>query len=189
MMHDIGKELAAQLAQQDCPFKVVDGPEATGTTTYARERIVVEYDEGGDRFGPPRSPRPNPKHIMTRSVGGKITIYAQSGYSGAKEFEHRRRAEHALDMVLVGMHKVARLSKNSWTPTGGKFIQPADLENSERPAGAVYELSFTFDRAVVDRTWAGDALPETIIDGGEDGIGVDTETHVSVNGSEDFEVI
>lgn len=164
MIHEIGVELGAQLKTRGVPFAVVDGPEQTVTTTGARERIVIEHDEkAGDRFTAPFSQRPNPSHRKTRGIGAKITIYAQSAKAGAMPFEHRRRAEEVLDHVIVCMDHVAGVRKNAWTATGGAFVQPADLAKSEKISGAVYELRFTFDRAVMDRTWAGDAKPEAAI--------------------------
>ncbi len=153
MIHEIGLELGARLAEQGVPLPVVDGPE-NPSTMWGRERIVIEHAEGNDAYGGPRSQRIAPKHRYTRSVPYKITIFVKSGRAGAALFEHKRRAELALDKVLCAMDYVAAVRKNHWEPTSGKFITPADLAGSENPGGAVYELSFTFDRAVIDRNWA-----------------------------------
>lgn len=159
MIHEIGVELAARLVVSGTPFPVVDGPESTKTATWGRERIVIERS-GGDSFSAARSQHINPKHRRTRNIGGKITIYAQSPLSGATNFEHERRAEAVLDQVLVALDYVAAVRKNSWTPTGGEFVAPEDIKDSERRGGAVYELRFTFERAVMARTWANANRPE-----------------------------
>lgn len=159
MIHEVGRELEVRLRVKGCPLSVIDGPEGRGTTTGARERIVIEHD-AGDRFKAPMSQHRNPKHVLTRSIACKITIYAQSGRAGAQPFEHRRRAEHVLDLVLNALEYVAKIRKNAWAPTGGAFIQPDDLVKSEIQVGAVYELTFEFDRAVQDRDWEYDAAPE-----------------------------
>lgn len=163
MIHEIGVELMAQLKAQGCPFPVVDGPERTDPSTWSNERIVIVRDEGGDSFGPPPSQHVNPKMRMVRTIGVKATIYAQSPDPNATYFEHARRAEHALDLVLCALGYVAAIRKNVFTPTGGKFVQPDDLKTSEAPAGAVYELSFKFSRGVFDVTWTGAAQPTAVL--------------------------
>jgi len=161
VIHDIGLALQVRLRAAGCPVAVVDGPEPTTTATRGRERIVIEHADS-DSFVPTRSQRPNPVHRLNRSVGAKITIYAQSPRAGALDFEHRRRAEHILDLVLVALGDEAGSSAiyNVWAPQSGQFITPPDLEGSERRGGAVYELAVTFERAVKVQTWAGDIAPE-----------------------------
>ena len=67
---------------------------------------------------------------------------------------------------------------------GGKFVAPPDLEKTEKIGGAVYELAFTFDRAVLARTWAGDKLPEATV--GPGGVVIHRTTRVSLaNGPDD----
>lgn len=180
MLHEIGKELGAFLASKGVPFVVIDGPERTGTTTFARERIVIEHDvEGGDEFGNVLSQRPNPQQKAVRIFGAKITIYAQAPASGAQTYEHRRRAEHVLDSVLVGLDAVVRGRKNTLKLKSGRFDPKptADLAKSEVANGAVYELKFSVDRGVRDVTWAGAAHAETPL--GPGGVTVASETKVS----------
>lgn len=162
MLHEIGVELGAALVTKGFPLKaipIVDGPEPTRTTTYARERIVIEHDDG-DSFGPTFSTHRNPKVGMTRNVAGKITIYAQSPSPGATQWEHTRRAEHILDLVLVALRGVMSVRKQGIVWKGGRFIRPADLERSETQGGAVYELTFAVERGVYAQTWAGAVRPE-----------------------------
>jgi len=162
MLHEIGRELEARLLAKGCPFKVYDR-ESTAPTTWARNRVVVEHDDSGsDSFAAGQKGQSrNPKNRYVRSYGIKITIYAQSSANGAREFEHRRLAEKALDHVLVAMDYVAAVRLNEWLPKGGKWIRIADLEKSEVHGGAVYELTATFDRGVAERTWAGAIRPAT----------------------------
>ena len=162
MIHDIAVELQAYLLAQGVPLKVIDGPEPP-TTTWGRERIVVEHTRAADKYGPAMSTRANSKHRRTRTPTYKLTIYAQAPAPGAVTFEHNRRAEVLLEMVLVAMDNVAAsiLNRaNGWTPVSSALLPPADLEKSERPAGAVYELTFTFDRPVVVQTFARAARAE-----------------------------
>ena len=164
MIHEIGIELQTKLRSAGCPLSVVDGPEPTKTATWGRERIVIER-AGGDKFGHAISQAKNPKHRMTQQTGAKLTIYAQSVRAGALHFEHERRAQHVLDLVLVALSEIQSLRKgrDAFIPDSGDFITPPDLEASERRGGAVYELRFTVPRAIAVQTWAGDARPQVAL--------------------------
>ncbi|MCL2724852.1 MAG: hypothetical protein FWD69_10495 [Polyangiaceae bacterium] len=178
MIHEIGIDLGKELAKKGCPIRVVDGPEATTTTTGARERIVIEHDEdGGDSFSNVLSQHKNPKQRMIRHIGTKITIYAQSPHAGAKPWEHRRRVEHVLDLVLVALSDVLKVRRNGYVITKGSLIQPDDLAKSEVIAGAVYDLRVSIERGVYDLTWAYEARPEVTL------TGIKSRTQVSLSGS------
>lgn len=80
MIHEIAVQLGAALGAKGCPLGayVIDGPEHRNTTTFARERIVFEHDpDGGDSFEQRKQADTNPRTLLTRFVGVKITIYAQ----------------------------------------------------------------------------------------------------------------
>lgn len=179
MIHEVGVELDTELRRKGCPLRVVDGPERREPNTFGRERIVIEHDPSGDSFGSKHLANVNPKTFLTRSIGVKLTIFAQSPNAGANEFEHRRRAEHALDLVLVAINRIASIRKNAWSPKSGRFVLPDDLSKTETAGGAVYELNFTFDRGVAERTWAGDARPTAAA------AGFDRTTKVSLKGGPD----
>lgn len=166
MIHEIGVELGKALAAKKCPIPVIDGPEPTDTTTGARERIVIEHDElGGDSITPAR-PQKNPKIRMIRNIGSKITIYAQAVNAGATDWEHRRRAEHVVDLVLVALDNVLTTRKNGYRITKSRFVQPKDLATSEIIAGAKYEILLSIERGIFEQMWNGDKRPEaTIADG------------------------
>lgn len=163
MIHDIGTELAAALASKGCPFPVVDGPEFRETSTFGRERVVIEHDPQGDQFVSRHQTDRNPRTRLTRNVGVKVTIYAQSPSKGAMYWEHIRRAEHVLDLVLIQLDIIRGKRKNEIVYRSGKLVFPEDLKASETPGGAKYELYLTFDRGVADRTWAGAAQPTATI--------------------------
>jgi hypothetical protein len=190
MIREVAVKLQANLRAKGCPIPVVVGPEPTGTATFGRERIVIEHSDS-DGFQPAWSQSVNPKRRMTRLIGAKATIYAQSTKAGAQVFEHRRRCEQILDMVLCGLSNIqaVRNGKGAFLPSGGRFIVPDDLAASERPGGAAYELTFAVQRGVADVTWTGEAQPEAELDGGIDGVGILNSTRVSVNGSETYESI
>jgi hypothetical protein len=156
MLHEIGVELAAQLAQRNAPFTVIDGPEIRGTATFARERVVIEHDEqDGDTVGNPHAVGKNPPMRFSRVMGAKIRIYAKSPSSGPIYWEHVRRAEAVLDLVLVGLYNIKSSRQNLLSIRSGKFFVPPDLAESETRGGAAYELAFGFDRAVTDHQWSG----------------------------------
>lgn len=162
MIHEIAVELQAELRRVGCPFQVVDRETLQGAS-WGRQRIVVEPDPAGDKFGPPRSQHGNPRHHYTRFVGVRITIFGQSTKGGALEFEHRRVVDDVLDLVLGALRKVAAGRRNRLAITGGREIQPAALEKSEVLGGVGYELAVTFERAVSERTYAGEIRPEATL--------------------------
>lgn len=163
MIHEVGVDLGAQLASKGCPFPVVDGPEFRPTVTYARERVVIEHDPVGDNFTPRHRADTNPRTRLTRNTGVRVTIYAKHPSAGAIYWEHVRRAEHVLDLVLVGLDVVAKKRQNLVVFRSGKFVYPEDLKASETPGGAAYELLLTFDRGVADRNWDYSAGPTAIV--------------------------
>lgn len=188
MMHDIAVALGTELASKKCPIKVIDGPEPTKTTTGARERIVVERDDdAGDNFGPPRNPGGNPRRRFTRAVAAKITIYAQAVGAGSNHWEHRRRAEKVLDLVLVALAKVLSVRQVGYTLGRGRFVPIEDLQESESASGAAYELLLTVERAVFDQTWTDIDQPEATV-GGVDGIRIKNTVLASLNG-DDLETV
>lgn len=159
MIHDIGVALQFKLRERGCPIPVVDGPERTKPASFARERIVLE--ETQDTFGPPLVTRGNPPRRFEAREGVKMTIYAQSPAAGALLFEHKDRAKQIRNMALVALDDVIRGAlKCQWTQTGGTFVAPDDLKDSEQPPGAVYELTFAVARGVFEVTWTGDKAPE-----------------------------
>ncbi len=163
MIHDVGRSLQEAIKAKGSPFTVVDGPEPSTTTTWARERIVIEYVPGGDKVGPATSQHVNPRHVATFSPAARITIYARSPNVGAQRFEHERRAHAVLRQVIAGLRLVFAVRKNSWSFNGGGFVTPPDLEKSEKVGGAVYAFDFSFDTGVPDLTWAGAAQDEMTI--------------------------
>jgi hypothetical protein len=182
MVHDIGVALQAKLAARKCPFKVIDGPEDTGSTTWGRERIVIERDrDAGDGFGPTRSQRPNPVHRMVRLIAIKVTIYAKEPKTGAVRFEHEGRADHVADLVLIAMGDVAAGTApifNVWTQKDARFVTPEDLEGSERFGGAVYEMKLAVERAVKEQDFKGAIAAEATV-----GVDVDIKNTTTIAGS------
>ena len=161
MIHEIVKELGARLVALGLGISVGEGPE-NPTTTWGKERVVVEhtFDGDADSFTATRGVHRNPKVRRNRVAAYKLTVYAQSTKAGANLFEHCRRAEKILDQVLVAMDYVAARRRARWEPKTGRFFTPENLKAAENPGGVAYELAFTFERAVTTRTWDGEKQPE-----------------------------
>lgn len=160
LLHDIGVELQAYLRANGCPLAVVDGPEQP-TTTWGRERIVLEHDvDAKASFADPRGLHNNAKHRRTASDPLKVSIYVRSVLPGASPFEHRTRAMSVRDVVIVGMEVVARTRVNRWDPTSGGFFTPPDLADTEKPGGAAYQILSTYQSPIRAVTFVGEARPE-----------------------------
>lgn len=187
MIHDIAAAVDAELKTKKCPIRIVLDAERTKATTYARERILFEEDDdAGDTFGPIHTPQKNPRPRMLSNVGAKITIFAQAANAGTAQWEHRRRARHVLDLVLVALDKVLKGKKQGYALSKGGFVKLADLESSESVSGAVYELSLSIERNVFEQTWAGDKRPEATI--GVD-VAVSNTVRAAIEGSGEYETV
>jgi len=182
LIYDLAREVDAIIRAQGSPLGCVFGPERTDGNA-ARERVVLEHSPtGGDVFGPATSQHINPKSRFTRSVACQLRIYARSPLSGAAVQDHRRRAETVLDLVLVALDTRLRgTRRNAWTPDRGGFVSTDDLDGSQTWSGAVYELAFTVDRAVLAQTFTAGIAPESTL--GEGGVTITSTTSVGlVNG-------
>ncbi len=159
ILHQIGRELEAQLVAKKCPFKVFDRETTKPAGTWGPMRVVIEHDPDKDAFGPPRLSR-NPRIHATHIMACKLSIYGRSSKPAALEEEHKGVVKQMLHQVIVGMRYVAAARLDRYKETGGGFFTPDDLEQSERDNGAAYRLFFTFDCPVAELTWAGEAAQE-----------------------------
>lgn len=178
MLHEIGVQLQTALHAKGCGFDVKDGPERRETTTYARERVVIER-AGDDAFETPHKATVNPPTRFTRLVPCKLSIYAQEPKKGAAEFEHYRRAEKVLDLCLCALYSIAKARANRFLPRSGKFVPPPDLKDGETFGGVKYELNFVFDRGVMDTKWDLTAAETATITDDNTGVSIVNTTQVS----------
>jgi len=156
MIFEISRQLESAIAAKRCPLPVIFGKEATTTTTFARERVVVEYDpDARDAFGPPIAARTSSKVRFVRSIPIKITIYAQAVTTGALPFEHIRRADRVVDVVAVALDDIVRSRGNFFTIVDGGYAIPDDLSASETIGGCVYQLRCRVDRGITDINFDG----------------------------------
>lgn len=181
-LHEVGLALGTYLAAQACPLPVIDGPEGPKTVAGIRERIVIEHDDGKASFGAPHGLHSNAKHSYTATDSIKITIYARNARAGALMSEHRARALLVREQVLSGLRYVAAsVSKRpqAFTPKSGAFTSPADMADSEKPNGAVYEITAAYELPIRVVTFAGEAVTEGTL------TGMTSRTAVSLTGAED----
>lgn len=182
MMRDISQELAARIHERKCPLAVVYGPEptSTGTTTFGRERIVVErLNDRNEVTAQAHSQRRNPKQYWVRRLNGRVTIYAQDTKPGARHFDHEDRMDRIADMVLVCLAEVLDERHNTYVIADCVKFVPADLAATTIHGGAVYRIDFAVSRGVNARDWDGSALPETTF--GPDGVTVNSSTTVHMD--------
>lgn len=169
MISAICADVQTRLEALGCHFPVVDGPEDTDTIGFTRERVVVEYDDGGsDRFSPPTNPNAQGRKkrmFFVRTMALKVTVIAQSPKKGALYLEHRRRCEHVVDLVLVAFAEVADDRKNQFVPLAGRPWTPKDQEKGATTAGYGYAFTCTFDRGVFKTTFKGEERPTAALAG------------------------
>lgn len=159
MIHAIGEQLATALQTAGIPIPVIDGPERRPTTTFSRERVVLEHFGEDTIISKHRADR-NPQTRFSRVVAYKATIYAQNPSKGSAEFEHRRRAEAMVDQVIIALDAIVKARQNLMEWKSGKFVTPDDMKSAETLGGAIYELTFTIDRGVTNASWTGQASPQ-----------------------------
>ncbi len=161
MIHEIVKELASEVAARKCPVRVLER-ETTTTTTWGRERIVID-EPGPDQFLASRGVHVNPPHRRAWIMGCTAMIFAQATRAGALEWEHRRRAREIAETVIAGLYAIARKRRNALDLRSGQFVTIPDLEQSERFAGVLYVVSFGFERPVRDQDFNGEVAPEATL--------------------------
>jgi len=161
VIREYALQLRAKLEELGCPVPVVDDDEGTTTTTFARSRIVVSEDpDRDDAYGPPRGAQRNPRAYYSVQIPVRVSIYAQAPQSGALPFEHRRYARRIAGAVLSALHEIAVTRRNHILTPSGRRVTPEDLEGSERPRGALYELTFAIEAEVpAASTWSSVAAP------------------------------
>lgn len=162
MIREYAVELRSALSALGCPIPVVDDHDGTATTTYARSRIVVTEDiDQRDEYGPPHGAQRNPRTYYAVTIPVRVSIYVQSTAKGAVPWEHRRLARRVASAVISTFYELAKARRNQLSRISGGFVVPEDLEGSERPRGAVYELTFGLEAAVhAPATWESAAAPE-----------------------------
>lgn len=160
MIYKLSKDLAARLASRGCPLPVIYGPEPKKSTVINRPRIVLQRTT--DDNNPRRSQFKNPKQSGVRACGVVLHIFAQSNLAGAGRHDHERMAEQAADMCTVGIRQIVSSYKTllAWGPAHFLTDSEADLAGIEQWHGVIYELRFTVDRGIEDRTWQGEAAAE-----------------------------
>lgn len=182
MIREIAVQLKAALLELGCrEFAVVTGPEPfKQAVTYTPERMVLEWDAAaGDAYGAVKSQHSQPKHAQSVVFSAKVTIYARSSRVGAETWEHQRRAHKVMRVVVPALTALLRTRKNPPTWSRGAFVPPKDLEGSDKPSGAAYELKFAFESGISDASWTNEVAPEATLGAGS----VTSTTKVGLRGA------
>jgi hypothetical protein len=164
MLYSVSQIVATELALRGCPLRVVYGPERFSDVGFTDARIVFERPrESGDVVGPPRSSKGNPPRRAERGIAGVVRVYAHSTVDGARVQDHEGQAEQAVDLLIVALQIAAARSVTTLSIGAGGYLsaQALEVDGLEAWPGVVYELAITVQRAVFDRTWAGDAKSTT----------------------------
>lgn len=175
MLYAIARELHAALQAQHVPIPVVFGPDVVSVGI--DERIVMDYaGQNSDSIEGPTSQHFNPKMPLRLIQGGRIRIYARSPIDGAAWHDHTERAARVLSHVAAELDFIVKKRRNvlAFGPCG--FGRLEDEEGAEVTTGAIYDLTFTIDRAILRQSWEGDGLAEVAIGAG---VGLKSTTKVS----------
>jgi hypothetical protein len=169
VIYSISQDLAVYLKAQECPVRVVYGPERAKTIAVIDERIVIQRDrDSGDPIEAPMSQHRNPRMWRVRELGAVIRVYAKSTATGAGVHDHERRADQIADMLIVGLERISRTRKQPWRPTSSpKLLDDAALQmiGIETWPGVVYEMRIAVARGVFETAW--DKLPAEQVDAGD----------------------
>ena len=159
MLYDAMQIVETELESRGCPMPIIYGPERSQDVSLVRSRIVFERPrESGDEVSPPRQMQKNPPRRAERGLACVCRVFAHSTLDGARVQDHEALADQTIDLVVVALQiAAARLSTTMRIGAGG-FVD-YDVETMTAP-GVVYELEFTIQRGVFDRTWADEARAE-----------------------------
>ena len=164
MLYDVAKIVSTELIARGCPLPVVYGPERMADVGLTNPRIVFERPRSlGDAVGPPRCSKNNPPRRAERGIAGTVRVFASSTVDGARVQDHEEQADQAVDLVIVCLQIAAARIITTMTIGAGGYVSAAELglDGLETWPGVVYELPITIQRAVYDRTWAGDSKSTT----------------------------
>jgi hypothetical protein len=182
------KYIAEHLADKHYPFEVTYGPEA-----FVREgrgnRVVIMRDTQSDSFGPPPSsarngfPDPTRSNAMTgrllgvRNIGVVAYVFGKATMPGATRAEHEDIVDCCVDAIQCALYNTGAQTRMPVAILGGRFVPKAELEGvHDKFAGVIYEMRFTMQRGVTDRTYEGDGLSVVTLD--------KVTTSLEVNGEE-----
>lgn len=160
MLYALARIAETELQLRGCPVRVMYGPERMQDTALTDTRIVFQRSRRArDRISSPSSSKLNPSRRAERELDALVQVIARSSLDGAQLHDHEELADQIVDMLIVVLQIAAARSKTTVALNGGSFLstQALALEGMESWPGVVYELTFSVQRGVFDRSWAGDA--------------------------------
>lgn len=170
------KYVADHLRAKHFPFPVTYGPEA-----FVREcrgnQVVIMRDTQSDGFAPPptaarngffdstNANRPTGRLLGVRTVGVVAYVFAKATVPGASRAEHEDLADQCVDAVQCALYNTGTATKQPVALLSGRFVPASELLGvHDKFSGVIYELRFTMQRGVTDRTFEGLGLTEVELD-------------------------
>jgi len=178
MLYQVVSEAAERMKARKFPFPVTFGKERTQATAFLPCRVVVDYDtDAAETFEALKLQsnnvgQANPRAPFRCWQTAVARIYARSGVVGARQVDHFAFAVKARNMLVNALEVVTRgggtgaageIRAKMFRLTGGRWVNPADLADSEVWAGVVYELRFQVDQSVPDVDWFDQAAGTAVI--------------------------
>lgn len=160
MIHEVFVLLRTSLKAKGVPCDIIYGPPQVPLKV-GDTRIEFFRDYAtGDSLDAPRGVHRNPRMVRRRLVAVCVRIFARSTKKGAQRHDHEDLADQLADMALVALHDIAREQRIPLQVQRAGFAQD---ETTDGWAGVVYELRFSVERGVFDRTFQGDAATESTL--------------------------
>lgn len=174
MIYELSQAVTADLRAREFPIAVEYSPRVVNSEAFPDSVIVFERDDAPDAVTAAVGVQSNPRKYRTRTVGGRILVYARSNADGADVGEHESVCEDLVDAVIVSLIDCVSAAK------GGPdvpIVEARYLRREERPEveqwpGRVYLLRFRVPRAVFKRDGAGAARPTGAATGVQNRTGV-----------------
>jgi len=159
MIYRVSKIIATEVADRGCPLPVVYGPERLQSVAYADSRIVIERPRSAtaDTVFATRTTKHNPRRRAERSIAAVARVVARSTVDGARVQDHEELADNTADAIIVALQRAAAQLDTTIRIEESGLLSEDDLDATglEAWSGVVYEIQFTVQRGVYDRTWVG----------------------------------
>jgi hypothetical protein len=187
VIYEMMLDVAERLLARGFPLRFEYGPQAITREGFDRAVVFVRDHDADDQWGPPVGMQRNPPKVLTREQSTVALVYAQSSRPGAHRGDHERLCEQFVDAVTAELVHWSKEAKTSVTLTGGKYVNPAELEH-EQYAGVIYALRFRVPRSVYALSYS-DELESNPATAGAAPTGaaaiVQRQTRVRIAGRED----
>lgn len=172
MIHEVFVLMRTALKAKGVPFEIVYGPQQVPDKVGATRIEVFRDYQTGDTLDAPRGASRNPRQVRRRLMSAVVRIFSRATVKGAQRHDHERLADQLADMATVALTDIAREQRIPLQVQRGAMVPD---ETTDGWAGVVYELRFTVERGVFDRTFQGDAATESTLTATSGRTGVDID--------------